>query len=158
MQIYVMFIITNLIEPRMGKLILNHLIENSCPELAMDFWAVVFFKLTLRSDCLELYFGTVAFITILTWLVILQKYQPLSNQSFKHNWKQMPSLSLTPKLSFEPRFCMFIINDYYTKSERIQSLDSLFPIISGLNSRSTFICALIRTPIKTFCDCEMEGA
>ena len=42
MQIYVMFIITNLIEPRMGKLILNHLIENSCPELAMDFWAVVF--------------------------------------------------------------------------------------------------------------------
>ena len=42
MQIYVMFIITNLIEPPMGKLTLNHLIENSCPELAMDFWAVVF--------------------------------------------------------------------------------------------------------------------
>ena len=29
---YVMFVLTNLIEPRMGKRILNHLIWNNCPE------------------------------------------------------------------------------------------------------------------------------
>ena len=51
--------------------------------------------------------------------VILQKYQPLSNQTFKRNSAHMPSLSSTPKLSFEPSFCMFIIKDYYTKSKRL---------------------------------------
>ena len=29
---YVMFAITNLIKPRMGKLILYHLIQNNCPD------------------------------------------------------------------------------------------------------------------------------
>ena len=31
----------------------------------------------------------------------------------------MPYLSLTPTLSFEPRFCMFIINGYDNKSKRL---------------------------------------
>ena len=36
------------------------------------------------------------------------------------------SLYLTPTLPFEPKFGMFIINGYYTKSKRLKSLDSLF--------------------------------
>ena len=40
--------------------------------------------------------------------IILQKYQSLSNQSFKLYSAHMPSLYLTPKLSFEPRFRMII--------------------------------------------------
>ena len=35
--------------------------------------------------------------------------------NFKQNSVHMPSIYLTPTLSFEPRFCMFIINSYYTK-------------------------------------------
>ena len=50
---------------------------------------------------------------------ILQKYQLLSNQSFKHNSAHMPSLNLTCKLSFEPRFCTFIINGSYTKKQML---------------------------------------
>ena len=42
--------------------------------------------------------------------VTLQKYQLLSNQSFKPNFAHMPPLNLTPKLSYESRFRMFIIN------------------------------------------------
>ena len=37
----------------------------------------------------------------------------------------MSSIYLTPTFSCEYRFCMFIINDYYTKSQRLQPLDSL---------------------------------
>ena len=58
-------------------------------------------------------------------LVTLQKYQSLSNQSFNHNSAHMPSLN-TPKMSFEPRFRMFIINVYYTKGKGLYSSDSLF--------------------------------
>ena len=36
----------------------------------------------------------------------------------------MVSIYLTPTLSFEPRFRMFIINSYYTKIKHLQSLDS----------------------------------
>ena len=36
------------------------------------------------------------------------------------------TLNLTPKLSFEPSFCMFISSNYHTKSNRLKSLDSLF--------------------------------
>ena len=50
-------------------------------------------------------------------LVILQKHQSLSNQSFKHNSVHITSLSLTPTFSFEPRFRMFIINGYDRKSK-----------------------------------------
>ena len=35
------------------------------------------------------------------------------------------SMNLTPTLSCEPKFCMFIINDYYTKRKHLQSLVSL---------------------------------
>ena len=49
--------------------------------------------------------------------VMLQKYQLLSNQSFKQNLAHMLSIYLTPMLSCEPRFCMSIINGYYTKSK-----------------------------------------
>ena len=59
-------------------------------------------------------------------LVILQKYQPLSNHSFKHNLVYILALNLTAKLFFEPWFCMFIINGYGRKSKRLQSLDFLF--------------------------------
>ena len=54
----------------------------------------------------------------------LQKYKSLSNQTFKKNSAYMSSIYLTPMLSCEPRFCVFIINGYYTKSNRLQSLDS----------------------------------
>ena len=57
---------------------------------------------------------------------ILWKYQPLSNQSFKHKSANILSLNLSPKLYFELSFCIFIFNGYYTKSKHLQSLDSLF--------------------------------
>ena len=56
---------------------------------------------------------------------MLQKYQPFSNQNFEQNLAQMPSIHLTPIVSCKPRFCMFIINHYYTKRKHLQSLDSL---------------------------------
>ena len=103
---------TNLIEPRIGKLILNHLIGNNCPEFLNDgLLDSHFFKLTLESGCLELCFKTVAFKNVLT--------QSFSSQGFKHKLAHMCSLNLTPKLSFELRFCIFIINVYYTKSKRL---------------------------------------
>ena len=61
-----MLMITNLIEPRVRKLILKHLIGNIFSEFRNGFLDSYFFKLTLGSDCLELYFWTVAFETILT--------------------------------------------------------------------------------------------
>ena len=93
--------ITNLIKPWMGKLILNHLIGNNFPEFHIRLLGSYLFKLTLGSDCLELCFWTVAFKTILI-------------------------LNLTSKLSFEPRFRVLIIIVYYKKSERLLSLDSWF--------------------------------
>ena len=58
-------------------------------------------------------------------VVVLKKYQSLSNQSFKQNLAHMSSIYLAPTLSSEPRFRMFIINGYYTKSKCLQSLDFL---------------------------------
>ena len=46
--------ITNMIEPRIRKLILNHLIGNNCPEFYNRLLDSYFFKLTLGSDYLEL--------------------------------------------------------------------------------------------------------
>ena len=54
-------------------------------------------ELNLGSNCLEICFWTVAFKTILAQL---QKYQSLSNKSFKHNSTPIPSLYLTATLSF----------------------------------------------------------
>ena len=48
-------------------------------------------------------------------LVILQKYQSLPNQSFKHTSAHMAFLYLTSPLRFERRFRIFTINGYYTK-------------------------------------------
>ena len=48
-------------------------------------------------------------------LLLLEKYQLLSNQSFKYNSAHIPSLNLTPTLSFEPRFRM--LNGYDRKSK-----------------------------------------
>ena len=55
--------------------------------------------------------------------VILRK--SLSNYSFKQSLAYIPSLGLTPKLSFEPRFRKFIINDYSTKTKCLSSLGIL---------------------------------
>ena len=63
--------------------------------------------------------------------IILQKFQSLSNQSYKYNSVHMPSLDLTPQLSFELKCHMFIINVYYTKSKHLQSLHSLLKIFVG---------------------------
>ena len=92
-----MFRITSFMEPCMGKLILNDFIGNNCPESRNGLLNCYFFKLTLGRF----------------------PDQSLLNQSFKHNSVHMPSLNLTPKFSFEPRFSMFIINCYYTKSKRL---------------------------------------
>ena len=51
MQVYVIFMITELVEPRMEKLILNHLTENNCTEFLDGRLDSYFLKLTLRSDC-----------------------------------------------------------------------------------------------------------
>ena len=60
------FMITNLIEPRMWKLILNHLIGNNCPEFRNGLLDSYFFKLNLGNDCLDFRFQAVIFKTILT--------------------------------------------------------------------------------------------
>ena len=133
-----MFIITNLIEPRMGKLILNHLTGNNCPEFHNGLLDSYFFKLTLGSD-----FGN--FVSESRFenhpdSVILQKYQSFSNQRFKQNSMHMSSLNLTPKLSFKPRFGMYI-NGYYTKKKTLDAvLDSLlyFDLNGKLANSKTF--------------------
>ena len=43
----------------------------------------------------------------------------------------MSSLNLTANFSFEPRFCRFNVNGYYTKSKCLQRLDFLFYLCSG---------------------------
>ena len=107
-----MLVITNLIESRMGKLILNHLIENTCREFHNGFLTSSFFKLTLESDFLGLCFGKVAFKTIVT-----QQYYKNTSRFQTRAWSiyfgtyAVIKFNLY-KLSFEPRFRMFIINGY----------------------------------------------
>ena len=89
-----MLMITNLIEPRMGKLILSHLIVNNCPEFRNGLLDSYFFKLTLGSDCLELWFSRVALKTILTQ----QCYKNLSRfqtRALSTIWYHILSLNLT---------------------------------------------------------------
>ena len=64
--LYVMLMITNSIEPRMGKLILDQLIVTNCSEFHNGLLDSYFFKLSLGSDCLELCSWIVALKTILT--------------------------------------------------------------------------------------------
>ena len=52
-----MFMITNSIKPRIGKLILNNLTGNNCPEFCNGLLDSYFFKLTSDGDCLELVSG-----------------------------------------------------------------------------------------------------
>ena len=52
-------------------------------------------------------------------LVILQKYQSLSNQSFKHNSAHMPYLNLTPTISFKARFRSLILTVTTEKNKRL---------------------------------------
>ena len=68
--------------------------------------------------------------------VILQKYQSLEKQSFKHNLRHMPYLNITPKFYFAPRFRLFIINGYYTKRNSRA-------LVLGLLVSSTFTLKLI---------------
>ena len=58
--------ITNFMEVRMGKLILNHLIRNNCPEFGNGLLDNYFFKLTVGRDFLEPCFSTLALKTIVT--------------------------------------------------------------------------------------------
>ena len=88
----IMFMITNFIETRMGKLLLGHLIGNNYPEFHNGLLDSYFFKPTLGSGCLELCFWAVTFKTILT--LIVQIYQSLSGQSLKHSSANMPSRHL----------------------------------------------------------------
>ena len=106
-EVYAMFMITNLIEPCMGKLIINHLIGNNCPLVRNGL-----LKLFFQTDFRRWLFGTLFLYSCFQnhESVILQEYQSLLNQSFKHNLVPMPSFNLTLKLSFEPTFRMFIIN------------------------------------------------
>ena len=83
--------ITNLIKPLIGKPILNHLIGSNCPEFGSGLLDSYFFKLDLKSDCLELFSG---------------------QSLLKPSWLSV----ILVILSFEPRFSMFIINGYCTKA------------------------------------------
>ena len=76
-------------------------------------------EVTLGSNCLGLSFFLPRRFQNHPDSVILQKYQLLSNKSFKQNSAHMSSLNLTLKLSFEPRFRMFISYIYYAKSKRL---------------------------------------
>ena len=55
-----MFMITYLIEPCIGKLILNHLIGNDSPEFHYKLLDIYFFKWTSGGYCTERYFWTVS--------------------------------------------------------------------------------------------------
>ena len=110
-------------------------------------------EVTLGSDCLGLSLWTVIFKIIL----ILQKYQSLSNQSFKHNLALMPSLNLTPTLSFESRFRLFIINGYEKKQALVVlgllvglALQICLATVEGINSLVYLILDLLYLSMSFF--------
>ena len=76
-----MFMNTNFIEPRIGRLILINLIGNKTPEFCNALLDSYLLKLNLGSDCLELCFWAQNHPDA----IILHKYQSFSNQTFKHN-------------------------------------------------------------------------
>ena len=62
-----------------------------------------------------------------SWLGSITKIPIAFNQIFKHNSVHMPPFKfILYKFSFEPNYCILIINSYYTKSKRLQFFDSLF--------------------------------
>ena len=87
-----MIMTINLRESHMGKLMLNHMIGNNCAE----FGEGLLVKTILSHN---------DNITKLSGLNTIRRISL--------------SLNLTSKLSFEPKFCMFIINGYYTKKQTL---------------------------------------
>ena len=132
--------ITNLIEPCMGKLILNHLFGNNCPRVLQWASGQLLFQTTLGSDCLELFLESPFPSQNHPDSVILQKYQSLSNRNFKHNAVHMLPLNLTSRVSFKSRFRLFMINGYSTKSKRLYSLfnNNLISLCVLIMSRTRF--------------------
>ena len=98
-----MLLIINLIEPRMGKLILNNLIGNACPEFRNGLLDSYFFELALGSGCLELCFWRVAFKTIL-------------NQQHYKNTSRLQTRALA-------QFVTYVVYGYYTESKRLRFLE-----------------------------------
>ena len=78
-----MFMITNLIGPRIGKQIQNHLILNNYPEFRNERLESYLFKRTLRSGMEQCTLFLGSRFQKHPDSVILQKYQSLSNQTFK---------------------------------------------------------------------------
>ena len=78
--------ITDLNEPRMGKLTLNHSIGNNCPEFRDGLLDSSFFE----TDFRKWLFGTLSLDSRFDNYpdsLILQKYQLLSNQNFGAIWR-----------------------------------------------------------------------
>ena len=88
---------------KMSLKILQYSWENTCVKLSRT--------TILENICLQLLLNWFYKVIIWNFLSGLQKYQLLL--------AHMPSINLPCRLSWEPRFCMFIINGSYTKSKRL---------------------------------------
>ena len=91
-------------------------------------------ELILESDCLELCLKLDSRFENHPDLVILQKYDLLSNQRFKHKSAHMWSLYLTPKLPFKPRprFLMFLYKIFFRLLYKKQTLEVLGLLVYAL--------------------------
>ena len=103
---------------------LHFLCSDNCPEFRNGLLDSYYFKLTLGSGCLELLFKTDA-LQNHPDSVILQIYQSHSNQSFKHNLKHMPSLSLT--LSFLLK-AVFVCSSVTFTTQKANAYNPLTPL------------------------------
>ena len=101
---HIMFMIINLIEPRIGNLILNNFFWT-------NFSIILFVTSFLDSRFQNLPDSE-----------ILQKYQSLSNKSFKCNSVYISFLNLTRELSFEPRNIVIIFLDFFIFDQIFLSL------------------------------------
>ena len=104
-----MFMIINLIESGMRRLIFNNL-SSRVPQGVSG-------QLLFQTGFRKWLFGSLfpdSRFQNHPDTVILQKYHSLSNQNFKYNSAHVQSINLTLGLSFELRFLIFIINAYYT--------------------------------------------
>ena len=92
-------------------------------------------ELTLESDCLELCLKIDSRFENHPDLIILQKYDLLSNQRFKHKSAHMSSsLYLTPKLPFKPRprSLMFLYKIFFRLLYKKQTLEVLGLLVYAL--------------------------
>ena len=88
------------------KILRTPILKNSCLQLLLNWlFEVIVWKFVSGLHLKR------------SWLSNITKYQSLSSQSFKQILVHMLSIYLTPALSCEPRFHMFIINDYCTESK-----------------------------------------